>query len=128
MPPRIVLFNHEPFALELLEQLLKSEGYEHVDGMTELLRPTEVRALNPDLIIIVDVGVDRAKPVLRFLQQLKCNANTEQIPIILWMGSAARGQAIKTALGANALYPLPEPFSVAEFLSTVREALESHGS
>ncbi|MDQ4076963.1 MAG: hypothetical protein M3220_12045 [Chloroflexota bacterium] len=122
MVGRILVLNNEPFLLELMEQILKSEGYERVVGMMAPYNLSEILAVNPDLLIL-DVVAGQEVAAARFVQSLKFRLAGKPISLIVFMARTAQGRAMQVALGKE-VYVLPRSFSIAAFLHTVREALD----
>lgn len=125
MSTRILVFSREPSVLKVFGQLLKSQGYKHVVGLTELCSLHEVRAMKPDIIVLLDVIASEADPEQQFLQSLKIHPTTGQIPIILRLPSTQQGREMQGVLGDNRVYILPEPFTFAGLLHAIQTTLEA---
>ncbi len=125
MSSRLLVLNSESILLRLVEQLLKSEGYKDVVGLVGPYCLDDVMTIDPDLILFLDVSVDRTEESTCFLQRLKCNPTMGHEPIILRRDLPGQELALKEALGATGVYVLPEPFTIADLVHTVQAALEA---
>ncbi|MDQ4078108.1 MAG: response regulator, partial [Chloroflexota bacterium] len=116
MSPRILVLDNEPFLLELMEQILKSEGYGNVIGVLGYSLPLERIGVKPDLIIL-DVVAGREVMGARYVQSLNLSQAGKTIPVIVCVETAEQGLAMQAILG-QAVYVLPKPFSIGTFLHT----------
>lgn len=117
---KILVVDDEPAVLRLIEGILRKAGFEHLifghDGAGVFQFAVQER---PQLIIM-DVMMHRGNG-LRALRQLKSNALTALIPVILTTGFD------KNTLGEcaqeQASYIMAKPFTPEQLLSHVEELL-----
>lgn len=118
--PKILVVDDEPDVVELLQNTLKTEGFEVVaayDGIGALdVAGTE----RPDLVLL-----DIMMPMMsgyEVCSQLKSNPDTKDIPVIC-VSSAHSPDARTNALRAGAATLITKPFMSAELVAQIRRYL-----
>jgi CheY-like chemotaxis protein len=124
-PKKVLIADDEIYMLRLLEMTFKKGGYTVIscrDGQEAL---TMAGSALPDLIVldIMMPGLDG----LGALRQLKSNAATREIPVVIL---SAKGHALTKAEAelAGAVLFLPKPFSPNQLLSETQKLLGAGGA
>ena len=121
----ILVINDTIGILELFTALLEDEGYEvTTDGFSvelpEMLQ--RVRARPPDLIVLDLVIMDEGKG-WQFLQMLKMDRQTRDIPVIVCSAAAKLVDDLQTHLDNVGVTAVLKPFDIDHLLSEIRQAL-----
>ncbi len=124
MPKRIMVVNDTQEILELFYEVLHVEGgYEvelcsHVPQMMNI-----VQEIKPDLIIS-DHVFGEEKIGWQFIQRLKMNRETADIPVIVCSGAVKELKEMEGYLVSKNIGLLYKPFDIDELLSLVSLKLE----
>ncbi len=124
MPKRILVVNDTQEILELFFEILHVEGgyevelYSHAPQMMNT-----VQEIKPDLIIS-DHVFGEEKIGWQFIQRLKMNRETADIPIIVCSGAVKELKEMEGYLVSKNIGLLYKPFDVDELLSLVSLKLE----
>ena len=114
-PRRVLVIEDDPSAASLLSEYLATDGFAVEvarTGEEGLARATE----DPPAIICLDIGLPGDLDGWGFLERLKKNPATANVPVVICTGDNGRDQAV--ALGAADF--VTKPFSQAR----IREAIE----
>ena len=120
MERRILLLDRDPSILELYRELLGDEGYETVSEEMATLCPDRVEQLSPNLIIM-DYVLHANPGGLDFLQRLKLNERTAQIPVILCTAAIQMLRDVERYLKVDVL---SKPFEITDLLAHVEHSLK----
>ena len=120
MERRILLLDRDPSILELYRELLGDEGYETVSEEMASLCPDRVEQLSPNLIIM-DYVLHANPGGLDFLQRLKLNERTAQIPVILCTAAIQMLRGVERYLNVDVL---SKPFEITDLLAHVEQSLK----
>ena len=120
MERRILLLDRDPSILELYRELLRDEGYETVSEEMATLCPDRVEQLSPNLIIM-DYVLHANPGGLDFLQRLKLNERTAQIPVILCTAAVQMLRGVERYLNVDVL---AKPFEITDLLAHVEQSLK----
>jgi CheY-like chemotaxis protein len=120
MERRILLLDRDPSILELYRELLGDEGYETVSEEMASLCPDKVEQLSPSLIIM-DCVLHVNPGGLDFLQRLKLNERTAQIPVILCTAAIQMLRGVERYLKVDVL---SKPFEITDLLAHVEQSLK----
>ncbi|HEX8684695.1 MAG TPA: response regulator [Ardenticatenaceae bacterium] len=120
MERRILLLDRDPSILELYRELLGDEGYETVSEEMATLCPDRVEQLSPNLIIM-DYVLHANPGGLDFLQRLKLNERTAQIPVILCTAAIQMLRGVERYLKVDVL---SKPFEITDLLAHVEQSLK----
>jgi CheY-like chemotaxis protein len=128
-PKHILVINDTVAILELFTALLEDEGFRvTTDGfsveMGEMLE--RVKAEQPDLIILDLVVLDEGKG-WQFLQLLKMNRTTRDIPVILCTAAAKLVEELQVHLDEMRVGVVLKPFDIDHLLLVIRRVWEAHG-
>jgi two-component system alkaline phosphatase synthesis response regulator PhoP len=120
MHVKILAVDDEPEQLELVDQILKTEGYTIDTAENGLDALKKIHRFRPDLVL-----VDAAMPQMSgftFCETMKNNSATADIPIIMLTGLCSHfGRLNGFAHGANAY--LTKPYLPEELLAKINELL-----
>jgi len=120
---KILLVDDDPTSLKLTQEVLRSAGFVVLaarEGNSAWLSMTEE---NMPQLIIADIMMPEMDGFV-FLKQLKSNAETRNIPVVI---VSARRHMEDTVLCAGADAFVAKPFSAEELLLTVRKTLSRGG-
>jgi CheY-like chemotaxis protein len=122
----IFVINDTAAILELFTVLLEEEGYRvSTDGFSvELLAMLDrIRAERPDLIILDFVIADEGKG-WQFLQLLKMDRVTRDIPVIVCTAAAKLVEELQVHLDTMGVSVVLKPFDIDQMLAQVRKVWE----
>jgi CheY-like chemotaxis protein len=127
-PPRYILVINDTVAiLELFRALLEEEGYRvstddfSIDMVAMLNR---VKAERPDLIVLDFIVVDEGKG-WQFLQLLKMDRATRNIPVVVCTAAAKLVEELQTHLDAMGVGVVLKPFDIDLILAEIKRKLDA---
>jgi len=112
---RLLLVDDDPGLRALVRETFFDVEMEVVEAESAESARASIREARPD-VVILDVVMPR-ETGLELCRELKADAATAQIPIVLLSGSYEVGAAEKLTAGADAY--LPKPFSPLQLVATV---------
>lgn len=123
----IFVINDTIAILELFTTLLEEEGYRvTTDGfsveMGELLR--RVKADRPDVLVLDFIFQDEGKG-WQFLQLLKMDRETREIPVIVCTAAAKLVEELQVHLDTMGVGIVLKPFDIDNVLSAIEKRLDS---
>lgn len=124
--PHVLVINDTVAILDLFTALLEDEGYRvTTDGFTvemgELLR--RVKTERPDVIVLDFIIHDEGKG-WQFLQLLKMDRQTRQIPVVICTGAARLVDELQVHLDAMGVAVILKPFDIDNVLAAIEKCLE----
>jgi CheY-like chemotaxis protein len=123
----ILVINDTVGILELFTSLLEEEGYRvSTDGFSiEMIEMLErIKTDVPDLIVLDFIIMDEGKG-WQFLQILKLDPETKEIPIIVCTAAARMVDELQTHLEDMGIAVVLKPFDLDHLLQEIRKALSS---
>lgn len=118
MAKRIVAINDDTTFLNLLHDLLTEEGYDaHLCKEGAGSYP-EVRALDPDAIIL-DIRMDSPEEGWKVLELLKLDPQLTKKPVIVCSADIPSLQERSAFLRGKGVETLPKPFDLEELLTLI---------
>lgn len=125
-PPRHILVINDTVAiLELFRALLEDEGYRvTTDGFSiELMDMLErVKAEPPDLIVLDFILLDEGKG-WQFLQMLKMDRGTRDIPVVACTAAARMVEELQVHLDEMGVKVVLKPFDIDNLLAEIQKLL-----
>lgn len=125
-PPRHILVINDTVAiLELFRALLEDEGYRvTTDGFSiELMEMLErVKAEPPDLIVLDFIVLDEGKG-WQFLQMLKMDRGTRDIPVVACTAAARMVEELQVHLDEMGVKVVLKPFDIDNLLAEIQKLL-----
>jgi DNA-binding response OmpR family regulator len=119
--PTVVVTNHDPVFLALLEQLLREEGYDpRVPPKLEEPYPF-VKAVRPAAVVL-DVPFRRETETLATLDKLRLDPATAATPVVVCTTSPGSLDGLTRREGEG-LYVLAKPFDLERLLAVLATAL-----
>ena len=119
--PRVVVTNHDPVFLGLLEQLLREEGYDaRVPPKLEEPYPF-IKDVRPDAVVL-DVPYRRETETLATLDKLRLDPATAATPVVVCTTSPGSLDGLARREGEG-LYVLAKPFDLERLLTVLATAL-----
>ncbi len=112
---RVLIADDDRRLILLVRTFLAAEGYE-VETAADGLAAVEKATADPPDLVILDImmpGIDG----LQACRQIRANASTADIPILIFSALREEGEAARLA-GADAM--LKKPFSLPTLAETVR--------
>jgi two-component system, OmpR family, response regulator VicR len=119
---RILVIEDEPDILELYRLLLEAEGYKVYTKDTTYTDLTEVKRIQPHLIIL-DLLIGLRQDGWRFFDMVRQTASTASIPFILCTAAEHELKGKVDALEAPFVDIVFKPFDVDDFLQVVKRML-----
>jgi CheY-like chemotaxis protein len=127
MAAHILAINNSGDILQLYKEILEDEGGYHLTAMVyKPLLIEEVKALSPDLII-TDYMFREEDVGYNFVQQLKMDRDTADIPVIIVSAAVKDLREVEGHLASKDIGVLFKPFDVDELLATVERRLSETG-
>ncbi|AYL99649.1 response regulator transcription factor [Mucilaginibacter celer] len=120
MAAKILICDDDEGILDLVELVLKEEGYEVIPELNSLNVANLVGSENPDLVVL-----DLWMPVLsgdQVLRNLRKDPTTKNLPVMV-ISASGDGKAIAMNAGANDF--IPKPFDLDHLLGRVKALLEA---
>lgn len=120
-PKHVMVINDTVAILDLFVSLLEDEGYRvSTDGfsveMTEML--ARIKRERPDLIVLDFVILDEGKG-WQFLQLLKMDRDTRDIPVIVCTAAAKQVEELQTHLDTMTVGVVLKPFDIDDLLARI---------
>lgn len=122
--PHILISNHAPEILDLLQELLAEEGYRvtlHPRASEDL---ASVVAESPDLIII-DYMWPSSDNEWTLLNMLRIDRHTRHIPVILCTAAVRQVREMEDHLLRMGIRVVEKPFDIDELIAVIADALAS---
>jgi DNA-binding response OmpR family regulator len=121
---RIVVTNHDPAFMELLQALLEEEGYEAlVPPKLEEPHPY-IKQVRPAAVLL-DVPFREETETLTTLDKLRLDRATARIPVVVCTTSPRELHGLE-GREAEGLYLLAKPFDLEQLLTILATALPTH--
>ncbi|WP_244228748.1 response regulator transcription factor [Mucilaginibacter endophyticus] len=120
MPAKILICDDDEGILDLVELVLKEEGYEVIPEINSLNVANLVGSEHPDLLVL-----DLWMPVLsgdQVLRNLRKDPTTKNLPVMV-ISASGDGKTIAMNAGANDF--IPKPFDLDQLLGRVKALLEA---
>ncbi len=124
MDKKILIVDDEPAIRQMLNDLLKNEGFsvlEAADGKKGL---DEAKKHVPDLVVL-DVNMPKMDG-FKVLENLKKDKKTRDIPVIM-LTSKSSQEDITQGIQLYADKYIPKPFDAAHFLTEVKKTFQARG-
>jgi CheY-like chemotaxis protein len=119
---RIVIVDDNLAVLEYMQVLLADEGYA-VDTLNSTAGShVRIKELKPDLLIL-DMVLETPDAGWQFLQTLKLDPQTRDIPIIVCSGATHLLKHYRERLDELDCYILPKPFTLDELVAMSKLAI-----
>lgn len=121
---KVVCVEDEPEMIDLMRLILSRKGFEVIGAEGGVKGLETIRAEKPDLVLL-----DLMMPEMdgwQVYQQLKADATTADIPVIV---VTAKAQNIDKVLGLHIAKVddyIPKPFSLQELVDRVEKVLKRH--
>jgi CheY-like chemotaxis protein len=125
----IFVINDTAAILELFTDLLQEEGYRvSVDGFSvEMIEMLErIRNERPDLIVLDFVIQDEGKG-WQFLQILKMDRETRDIPVVVCTAAAKLVEELQVHLADMRVAVVLKPFDIDHLLAEIQKAMQPAG-
>jgi DNA-binding response OmpR family regulator len=125
MMARILVINDTQEILELFRMILEGEGHDVILSGFPVQRITDVKEIEPDLIIL-DLVFDDQKSGWQMLQMLKMDRKTAVIPIIVCTAAIDIVRQQEGYLVSQGIHVVFKPFDIDHLLTNVNQLLGSH--
>ena len=122
MPHRIIVFNHSPNVLLLIESILKQKGFDVFTFLETMTDVAKVAELTPDLVIIGHVR-GFAADEMDIVYEFRNSPDTAHIPIILCTTGAAQVRQNGDLANIAQVSIVAKPFDMHQLLEAVYTAL-----
>ena len=113
----IFVVNDETELVELFQDLLESEGYRVAASTDGLGCHRQIKAMQPDLVILDLVLID--VPKFHVLQMIKLDPATAELPVIVCSAAIPELRAMERRLHEQGCEVLPKPFGLDELLALI---------
>lgn len=124
--PHVLVINDTVAILDLFRALLEDEGYRATTDaftveMGELLRRVKVE--RPD-VIVLDFIINDEGMGWQFLQLLKMDRQTREIPVIICTGAARLVDELQVHLDEMGVAVILKPFDIDNVLAAIQKCLQ----
>jgi CheY-like chemotaxis protein len=124
MPKLIMVFNDTEVILQLFERIFTEAGYKVSLHSFSQLELDLVKQVKPDLIISDHTPTDTyEKQGWQFVQLLRMDKETEQLPVVICTMDTARALQSEGHLLAHGMIVLLKPFTSAEIVQAVHSLI-----
>ena len=121
--PRIVVTNHDPVFLELLQSLLRDEGYDaHVPPKLDDPYPF-IKQAQPAAVVL-DMPFRQETDTLTTLEKLRLDPATATLPVVVCTITPRELQGLG-GREAEGLYVLVKPFDLEQLLTILATVLHA---
>jgi len=122
----VLVVNDTPEILDLFQALLSDEGYKvtldrFTVEMAEML--SKVKTTKPD-VIVLDYLIGREESGWQFLQMLKMDRETRDLPIVICTAAVQQVQQIHAHLDEMGIEVLLKPFDIDHLLEVIKNTLD----
>lgn len=114
----ILVVNDDPYLIDAIEDVLRGAGYDSVGYKASSEAREAIRHRLPDLVV-VDINLEHPTAGWTFVQLLRLDRQTEQIPVILATADVDFVRAKGKALQQLGCAVLEKPFSIDALLREV---------
>lgn len=125
--PHLLVINDTPQILDLFVELLGEAGYQVTPNRftieTDLLL-AQAKKLDPDLILL-DLMIGAEGLGWQFLQMLKMDRETRQIPVVLCTAAVRQVEELQSHLDDMGVAVVLKPFDIDHLTAVVANALET---
>ena len=122
--PRVVVINDDNDFLDLMDELLESEGYDATTRKQWSGAYQHVKEVRPDLVIL-DLIMSSQERGWQILELLTLDPVTRPIPVIVCSAATQALRDRRQQLDEKGVYALEKPFDLPELLSLIKRALAS---
>jgi len=120
---KILIVDDSPESFELVEQILKKEGYENIQTASSANQAFEVVNRFPPDLVLLDIVMPEMNG-FEFCELFHEHTETMNIPVIMMSGSFRdSNEALQQAFNAGAVDFITKPIRVLEMLARVKSAL-----
>jgi CheY-like chemotaxis protein len=123
--PTVLVINDTPEILDLFQDLLGEEGFNVVPDRFTLevgLLLKRVEELRPDLIVL-DYIIGREDLGWQFLQLLKLERATRDVPVIICTGAVRQVQEMEAQLDKMGVAVVLKPFDIDHLIGVINKVL-----
>lgn len=123
--PTVLVINDTPEILDLFQDLLGEEGFNVVPDRFTLevgLLLKRVEELRPDLIVL-DYIIGREDLGWQFLQLLKLDRATRDVPVIICTGAVRQVQEMEAQLDKMGVAVVLKPFDIDHLIGVINKVL-----
>jgi len=124
MPTRIMVINNSDDILALFQKILASDTCQVFTQLFLNSDLREVRKIKPDLIIL-DYYVGREGVGWEFLQLLKMEDSTAEVPVLVCTTAVKLAQEIAGYLATKRVTILRKPFESRDLVGAVQAAMQN---
>jgi len=125
-PLRIMVINDSIEILDLLRDILESEGFEAVTYSYALRDLVEVKQVKPDLIIL-DLLIGSEDFGWQFLQKLHLDPETATLPVVICTAAVSTVRDLEGHLHEKGVGVVLKPFDIDDLLEEIRATLHRAG-
>jgi DNA-binding response OmpR family regulator len=122
----VLVVNDTPEILDLFQILLGDEGFKvTVDRFTVEMAEmhSRVKNLKPD-VVVLDYIIGREESGWQFLQLLKMDRETRDLPVVICTAAAQQVQQILAHLDEMGVEVVLKPFDIDHLLEVIRNTLD----
>lgn len=120
--PCIVVTDDDPIFLELMDEVLREEGFGNVHSVERTAAYRTITAERADLVML-DVHRGQSEPGGVLLQQLRRETTTRAIPVIVCSTDPELPEQNPDWFQEQPNYFLLKPFNLSALMSVVRSTL-----
>ncbi len=118
----ILVVEDDPEIRDLMHALLEMDGFQPILLASSIGAHAAIRAAQPDLVI-TDLEIEEPEAGMRLLEQLRADAATSHIPVILYSGSHNFLEENRRAIKRLGAVALRKPFELDHLTRLIEAAL-----
>lgn len=120
--PHVLAVNDSRALLAIYAELLAEEGYRVTTRLVAAADLSDVLSLRPDLVVL-DLRIGREDGGLTFLERLKGDPATRDLPVLVCSGDSERLDDLAGRLAGWGCAVVRKPFDIDVFLAAAASAL-----
>ncbi len=122
LPPHVVVINDDDDLLTVFRQLLEEEGYGVSTLTYPTIRPSDLMALKPDLVVL-DMVFGGEDVGWNFLQRLRLDRGFLAVPVVVCTAALHLVRDVQDHLAGMGIVVVPKPFDIDDLLAAVARLL-----
>jgi CheY-like chemotaxis protein len=125
MAPLIAIFDNDDTVREVIGRLAHEEGWQVTGSRYTDAKFADVEESHPDLIVL-DFDKFRRGGGWEFLQFLKLEESTADIPVIVMAVAFDLPREIKAHLASHGVIVIPKPVDLDQYMTVARRLIDGH--
>jgi two-component system phosphate regulon response regulator PhoB len=120
--PLVFVINDDTAFLDLMEQLIRDDGYEPECLKTSVGAFEKIKARRPEAIVL-DIRINNEESGLLLLDLITLDPETRQIPVIVASANLNALAGRQQELAEKGIYLMAKPFDIDDLSALLRRAI-----